>query len=245
MRPASSAGETPTGTILGAGTGDNAAAALGVAAGAGDVVVSIGTSGVVAAVSDVPAADSTGTVAGFADATGRFLPLVCTLNAARVLDAAARVLGVDHSELSRLALSGATRRERPGRCPRISRVSGRPTGRTQRVPCTGSRSDPRRRRIRARRRGGPALRARRRAGRAARAGRPRRPRRGSSAAQGPRRCAESRRRCSAVPLPLRTPASTSRTALPDRPPGCCRARRNPHDGRPAAARSSKPDLPPR
>jgi xylulokinase len=44
-------------------------------------------------------------VAGFADATGRFLPLVCTLNAARVLDAAARLLGVDHEELSRLALS--------------------------------------------------------------------------------------------------------------------------------------------
>jgi xylulokinase len=44
-------------------------------------------------------------VAGFADATGRFLPLVCTLNAARVLDAAARLLGVGHEELSRLALS--------------------------------------------------------------------------------------------------------------------------------------------
>jgi xylulokinase len=44
-------------------------------------------------------------VAGFADASGRFLPLVCTLNAARVLDATARLLGVDHTELSRLALS--------------------------------------------------------------------------------------------------------------------------------------------
>jgi xylulokinase len=44
-------------------------------------------------------------VAGFADATGRFLPLVCTLNAARVLDAAARMLGVDHQRLSELALS--------------------------------------------------------------------------------------------------------------------------------------------
>jgi len=71
----------------------------------GDVVVSIGTSGVVSAVAEVPAADPSGIVAGFADATGRFLPLVCTLNAARVLDSAARLLGVDHDELSRLALS--------------------------------------------------------------------------------------------------------------------------------------------
>jgi xylulokinase len=50
-------------------------------------------------------ADREGVVAGFADATGRFLPLVATLNAARVLDATARMLGVDHDELSRLALS--------------------------------------------------------------------------------------------------------------------------------------------
>jgi xylulokinase len=105
LGPAERAGRTPAGCLLGPGTGDNAAAALGVAARSGDVVVSLGTSGVVSAVTDVPAADPTGTVAGFADATGRFLPLVCTLNAARVLDAAARLLSVDHDELSRLALS--------------------------------------------------------------------------------------------------------------------------------------------
>jgi len=93
------------GARLGPGTGDNAAAALGLGAGAGDVVVSIGTSGVVSAVALRPAADASGAVAGFADATGLFLPLVCTLNAARVLDAGCRLLGVDHDELSRLALS--------------------------------------------------------------------------------------------------------------------------------------------
>jgi xylulokinase len=69
------------------------------------VVVSVGTSGTVFAVSERPAADPSGAVAGFADATGRFLPLVCTLNAARVLDAAAGMLGVDHQRLSELALS--------------------------------------------------------------------------------------------------------------------------------------------
>lgn len=91
--------------VLGPGAGDNAAAALGLGAGPGDVVVSIGTSGVVTAVSDVPAADATGAVAGFADATGRHLPLVCTLNAARVLDAAAAMLRVSLDELAELALS--------------------------------------------------------------------------------------------------------------------------------------------
>jgi xylulokinase len=104
LGPAHAAGTTPGGRLAGPGTGDNAAAALGLGAQPGDVVVSVGTSGVVSAVSDVPAVDPTGTVAGFADATGRFLPIVVTLNAARVLDAAARILRVDHDELSRLAL---------------------------------------------------------------------------------------------------------------------------------------------
>jgi xylulokinase len=105
LGPTEQAGSGPAGVLLSAGTGDNAAAALGLSAEVGDVVVSIGTSGVVSAVSTVPAADPTGIVAGFADATGHFLPLVCTLNAARVLDAACRMLRVDHAELSRLALS--------------------------------------------------------------------------------------------------------------------------------------------
>lgn len=105
LAPAEAAGSGPGDLLLGAGTGDNAAAALGLAARPGDVIVSLGTSGVASAVSSVPAADPTGIVAGFADATGRFLPLVCTLNAARVLDAACRLLGVGHAELSALALS--------------------------------------------------------------------------------------------------------------------------------------------
>lgn len=105
LGPAEVAGRVASGASLGPGTGDNAAAALGVGAVAGDVVVSIGTSGTVFSVADTPAADSSGAVAGFADATGRFLPLVCTLNAARVLDAAAAMVGVGLDELARLALS--------------------------------------------------------------------------------------------------------------------------------------------
>ena len=98
-------GETASGIALSPGTGDNMGAALGVGALPGDVVVSLGTSGTAFAVSDVPTADPTGTVAGFADATGRFLPLVCTLNAARVLTATAAMLGVSLDDLTSLALS--------------------------------------------------------------------------------------------------------------------------------------------
>ncbi|WP_219412956.1 xylulokinase [Pseudonocardia nigra] len=105
LAPGETAGRTPDGVLLGPGAGDNAAAALGLGAAVGDVVVSLGTSGVVSAVSPTPTADPTGIIAGFASATGEHLPLVCTLNAARVLDAAAALLGVDHDELSRLALS--------------------------------------------------------------------------------------------------------------------------------------------
>jgi xylulokinase len=104
LGPAEVAGKLPGGAVLGPGTGDNASAALGLGAMAGDVVLSIGTSGVACAVADHPVGDVSGAVAGFADATGRFLPLVATLNAARVLDAAARMLGVDHAGLSDLAL---------------------------------------------------------------------------------------------------------------------------------------------
>ncbi|GIF40884.1 xylulokinase [Actinoplanes xinjiangensis] len=105
LGPTGIAGHLPNGAPLGPGAGDNASAALGTGAAPGDVIVSIGTSGTVFASSEVSPNDPTGTVAGFADTTGRFLPIVVTLNAARVLDAAARLLNVDHEELSRLALS--------------------------------------------------------------------------------------------------------------------------------------------
>lgn len=112
LGPAETAGTTvggipgvPAGVLVGPGAGDNAGAALGLGAGRGDVVISIGTSGTVFAVTDRPIADPSGTVAGFADATGLFLPLIATLNAARVLTAAGTLLGVDNARLAELALS--------------------------------------------------------------------------------------------------------------------------------------------
>lgn len=102
--PSEAAGETAGGMLVPAGTGDNMGAALGLGLEPGDVVVSLGTSGTVFGVRTAPTMDVTGVVAGFADATGRFLPLVCTLNAARVLTAAA-MLGTDLDGLNRLAIS--------------------------------------------------------------------------------------------------------------------------------------------
>ena len=91
--------------VVGPGTGDNMAAALGLGLDVGDSAISVGTSGTVYAVSRAATADPSGAVAGFADATGRFLPLVCTLNAAKVTDAVARLLGVDAPGLDALALA--------------------------------------------------------------------------------------------------------------------------------------------
>jgi xylulokinase len=103
LGPAETAGTLAGGQLVGPGAGDNAGAALGLGAREGDVVVSIGTSGTVFAVTGSPAGSAA--VAGFADASGLFLPLVATLNAARVLDSIAGLLGVDHAELGRLALA--------------------------------------------------------------------------------------------------------------------------------------------
>ncbi len=93
------------GAKVACGTGDNMAAALGLGLQPGVAVLSSGTSGTAYAISDHPTSDASGAVAGFADATGRYLPLACTLNATKVTDAIARLLGVDHVEFDRLALA--------------------------------------------------------------------------------------------------------------------------------------------
>jgi xylulokinase len=95
----------PVGVAVAVGTGDNMAAALGLGLDPGDVVMSLGTSGTIYSVSATPTADPSGAVAGFADATGRFLPLVCTLNATKVTDAVAGWLGTEAAGLADLALA--------------------------------------------------------------------------------------------------------------------------------------------
>jgi xylulokinase len=83
------------GTLVAAGTGDNMAAALGLGLEPGTPVISLGTSGTAYAISTVRAADASGTVAGFADATGNFLPLAATLNCTLAVDRIAGWLGLD------------------------------------------------------------------------------------------------------------------------------------------------------
>lgn len=94
--------------LVGPGTGDNMAAALGLGLGPGDVALSFGTSGTIYAVTERPCFDPTGTVAGFADAAGGFLPLVCTLNATKVTDTVASWLGTDAAGLAELAMTADT-----------------------------------------------------------------------------------------------------------------------------------------
>jgi len=103
-KPAEVVGETATGAALAPGTGDNMGAALGLSLEPGELVTSIGTSGTAYAVTERPAADETGMVAGFADATGRYLPLIATVNAGLVLSAVATLIGTDLDGLSAQAL---------------------------------------------------------------------------------------------------------------------------------------------
>ncbi|MFC4613597.1 xylulokinase [Cellulomonas algicola] len=98
--------------VVGAGAGDQHAGALGIGLAPGQVLYSLGTSGVVMTTSPTPVHDATAWVDGVADAAGGWLPLVCTLNCAKVTDTVARLLGVDHSELTRLALAAPRRADR-------------------------------------------------------------------------------------------------------------------------------------
>ena len=98
-------GRTSWGAALSAGTGANMGAARGLGLLDGDVAVSIGTSGTAYAATARESADPSGLVCGFADATGRYLPLACTINAARVLDVTAGMLGVSAAGLAELALA--------------------------------------------------------------------------------------------------------------------------------------------
>ncbi|WP_328915724.1 MULTISPECIES: xylulokinase [unclassified Streptomyces] len=87
------------GALVGAGTGDNAAAALGLGLTPGQAVLSLGTSGTVYAVARRRPTDATGTVAGFAAADGGWLPLACTLNCTLAVDKVAALLGRDREEV--------------------------------------------------------------------------------------------------------------------------------------------------
>jgi xylulokinase len=93
------------GAVVGAGTGDNMSAALGLGVREGDTVISLGTSGTIYGRSPVGVRDATGAINSYADASGAFLPMVTTLNAAKVTDAFRRLLGASFDTFDELALS--------------------------------------------------------------------------------------------------------------------------------------------
>lgn len=100
------------GIPVGPGSGDNAMSALGAGAiSDGSVVMSLGTSGTVFARSPTHLPDPSGVIAPFCDATGAYLPLLCTLNCTRVLEEVREMFGLDHEQLTRLAEA-----EPPGCC---------------------------------------------------------------------------------------------------------------------------------
>jgi len=119
------------GVLVGPGCNDQPPSALAFGIRDGDVIISIGTSGTVYTRSDTQTADPSGAVTGVADASGAFLPLVCTLNAAKVTDAFARILGVDHDELAQLALAAPAAPDRPIVVPYLDgeRTPNRPDSR--------------------------------------------------------------------------------------------------------------------
>ena len=93
------------GAIVGAGTGDNMTAALGLAIVPGDTVVSLGTSGTIYGISADGVRDGSGSINGYADAGGAFLPMVTTLNAAKVTDTFRQLLGAGFEQFDELALT--------------------------------------------------------------------------------------------------------------------------------------------
>lgn len=97
--------EALAGAVVGAGSGDNMTAALGMGIRQGDVVISFGTSGTIYGLTRVGITDATGAINGYADATGAFLPMVTTMNSAKVTDAFRRLLRTDAAEFDALALA--------------------------------------------------------------------------------------------------------------------------------------------
>jgi len=92
------------GVPLALGSGDNMCSAVGAGATReGVFVVSLGTSATVFGHASQPVVDPQGGIAPFCDATGGWLPLLCTMNATGVLEDVAAAYGSDLETLTRAA----------------------------------------------------------------------------------------------------------------------------------------------
>ena len=111
-------------TLVGPGGGDQHLAAVGLGLKTGDLGISLGTSGVVFTPRRESIVDTEGVVDSVADATGGYLPLACTLNAAKVTDTFALLLGVDPTVLGQMALSAP---RKPRRATLVAYLDGERT----------------------------------------------------------------------------------------------------------------------
>jgi xylulokinase len=92
--------------IVSAGGGDNMMGAIGTGnVRDGIVTVSLGTSGTIYACSEKPVIDPQGEVAAFCDSTGRWLPLVCTMNVTVATEMVRERFSLSHDALSAAAES--------------------------------------------------------------------------------------------------------------------------------------------
>jgi xylulokinase len=98
----------PDGVVISAGGGDNMMGAIGTGnVRAGVVTCSLGTSGTIYACSDTPVTDPGGDVAAFCDSTGKWLPLVCTMNVTVATEMVRQRFAMDHAAASQAAASVA------------------------------------------------------------------------------------------------------------------------------------------
>jgi xylulokinase len=92
--------------IVSSGGGDNMMGAIGTGnVRDGVVTVSLGTSGTIYACSDKPVIDPQGEIAAFCDSTGKWLPLVCTMNVTTATEMVRERFHLTHSQLSAAAAS--------------------------------------------------------------------------------------------------------------------------------------------
>lgn len=90
--------------LVSSGGGDNMMGAIGTGnVASGVVTVSLGTSGTIYACSDTPVVDPKGEVAAFCDSTGKWLPLVCTMNVTVATEMVRDCFGMDHGALAEAA----------------------------------------------------------------------------------------------------------------------------------------------
>jgi xylulokinase len=92
--------------IVSSGGGDNMMGAIGTGnVRAGVVTVSLGTSGTIYACSPHPVIDPQGEIAAFCDSTGKWLPLVCTMNVTVATEMVRERFNLSHDGLSNAAAS--------------------------------------------------------------------------------------------------------------------------------------------